>query len=375
LLEGTGNMTIADNLFEGNSAVSTGGWGEGGGMCLTDQDLTTYGRKLIDHNQFINNTASCGNSNDGGGLFLFRTLATVSRNLFMGNTVTAGGRGSSNTPGGGGGISVFRSSFRIENNIFYKNKTAVDAGGMVVSYPPQIGTEQVIINNTFTGNVADGVGGAMRVFNAPGIILMNTVCWKDSGGKGGNEIAEDGGFAAVANCDIRGGWSSGTSILSIDPMFTDTTRFGLSPSSKCIGHGADSLQVGGVWYRAPMVDFFGNPRGRPTGTRVDIGAVEENLVDVPGTSTSVPTEYALEQNYPNPFNPSTVVSFQLPVAGKVKLVVYNLLGQQVALLMDEKKDPGRYDVRWNAAGMPSGVYFYRLEAAEFKEVKKMVLVK
>jgi hypothetical protein len=374
LLQGTANMTIADNIFDGNSAVSSGGWGEGGGMCVTDQNQGAYGRKLIDHNQFINNLASCGNTNDGGGLFLYKTFATVSRNMFVGNMVTAGGRGSDNTPGGGGGISAFRSSFSIENNIFRKNKTAVDAGGLVVSYAPQRGTEQVIINNTFTGNVADGVGGAMRVFQASGTVLMNTICWRDSGAKGGNEIAEDGGFAAVANCDIRGGWPSGTAIIDADPMFMDST-YKLSPSSPCIGKGRDSLQVGSAWYRAPKADYFGNPRPMPVNTKTDIGATEQLITDVQQVAASIPATFSLDQNYPNPFNPATVVRYQLPVASDVELKVFDLLGRELVVLVNERKNPGGYEVRWDASGFPSGMYIYRITAGDYKSARKMVLVK
>jgi hypothetical protein len=374
-VEGTSDMIIADNLFDGNSAMSATGWAIGGGMCVDDQDQATCGRKLIDHNRFINNTVACNAENHGGGLSLWKTVAAVSRNTFTGNSVAGLGKGDDNGPGGGAGFSAYRSSFWIENNLFLKNRSAVDAAGMLISFPPWFGAQQVIINNTLAVNQADGVGGAIRLYLAPSTVLLNTVCWKDSGRYGGNEIAEDGGFAAVANCDIRGGWASGAAILNIDPLFADSTTLVLSPSSKCIGRGADSLQIGGVWYKAPLLDIYGNPRGRPVGTHVDIGAVEELTVDVPAAKGSLPTTFVLEQNYPNPFNPSTMVSVQLPVAGQARLEVYNLLGQRVAVLMDEKKDPGSYLIRWNAAGFPSGIYFYRLEAGEFRDVKKMVLLK
>jgi endo-1,4-beta-xylanase len=88
-----------------------------------------------------------------------------------------------------------------------------------------------------------------------------------------------------------------------------------------------------------------------------------------------PVSYSLDQNYPNPFNPTTVISCQLPVASHVRLVVYDLLGREVKVLLDEFKAPGSYTATWDAHGMSSGVYYYRLTAGSYSETKKMMLVK
>jgi hypothetical protein len=90
---------------------------------------------------------------------------------------------------------------------------------------------------------------------------------------------------------------------------------------------------------------------------------------------SLPRAFALEQNYPNPFNPTTAVRYQLPVAGWVRLIVYDVLGREVLVLMDERKEPGTYTATWDATGMASGVYIYRLRAGEYSESRKMVLAK
>jgi hypothetical protein len=89
----------------------------------------------------------------------------------------------------------------------------------------------------------------------------------------------------------------------------------------------------------------------------------------------LPTEYALEQNYPNPFNPATAISFALPSAGKVKLVVYNVLGQEVETLVDQHMDAGNHTVTWQANDYSSGVYFYRLNAERYTQTLKMMLLK
>ncbi len=88
-----------------------------------------------------------------------------------------------------------------------------------------------------------------------------------------------------------------------------------------------------------------------------------------------PTEFALDQNYPNPFNPSTVISYQLPTSSDVKLVVYDMLGRELSTLVNTRQTAGRYQATFNAAGLSSGIYFYRLQAGTFTETRKMMLVK
>jgi len=88
----------------------------------------------------------------------------------------------------------------------------------------------------------------------------------------------------------------------------------------------------------------------------------------------LPQTFALSQNYPNPFNPTTVIRYDIPTATRVRLVVFDLLGREMALLVEESKNPGSYTVRFDARGFASGVYLYRLEAGSFSLVRKMVLL-
>ena len=92
-------------------------------------------------------------------------------------------------------------------------------------------------------------------------------------------------------------------------------------------------------------------------------------------SPTAPKTFLLEQNYPNPFNPSTTIRYQLPVASEVKLEVYDVLGKKIATLVNERQSAGAYQVVWNASGLSSGTYFYRLQAGTFVETKKMIMVK
>jgi photosystem II stability/assembly factor-like uncharacterized protein len=101
-----------------------------------------------------------------------------------------------------------------------------------------------------------------------------------------------------------------------------------------------------------------------------------------GTSTSVsengelnPGAFQLSQNYPNPFNPNTFIGYQLPVSGNVTLKVYNLLGEDVAILVNEYKPAGSYEFEFDASALSSGIYYYRLITESFTETKKMILLR
>ncbi|HZW38488.1 MAG TPA: T9SS type A sorting domain-containing protein [Ignavibacteriaceae bacterium] len=89
----------------------------------------------------------------------------------------------------------------------------------------------------------------------------------------------------------------------------------------------------------------------------------------------LPSHYSLTQNYPNPFNPSTTIKYSIPRAEKVRVTVYNILGKQVADLVNEYKEAGSYQINFNADNLSSGTYFYKIQAGSFTETKKMLLLK
>jgi hypothetical protein len=113
-----------------------------------------------------------------------------------------------------------------------------------------------------------------------------------------------------------------------------------------------------------------------TGVIHDTLTIANQLTGVEGQlNLQIPHEFRLEQNFPNPFNPKTVVSCQWPVACRVRLVVYDLLGREVKVLLDEQKAPGRYQVEFDGTKFSSGVYIYRLIAGNYVEARRMLLVK
>ena len=91
--------------------------------------------------------------------------------------------------------------------------------------------------------------------------------------------------------------------------------------------------------------------------------------------TELPRDFSLTQNYPNPFNPSTVISYQIPVNSYVSLKVFDLVGNEVAVLVNEMQNSGTYSVTFDAGKLSSGVYFYELRAGSYRAVKKLLLTK
>jgi len=85
--------------------------------------------------------------------------------------------------------------------------------------------------------------------------------------------------------------------------------------------------------------------------------------------------YELYQNYPNPFNPTTAIKFYLPQSGQVTLKMFNILGEEVATLVSDRLSAGSYSYKWDASNLASGVYLYRLQAGDYVETRKMVLMR
>lgn len=117
-------------------------------------------------------------------------------------------------------------------------------------------------------------------------------------------------------------------------------------------------------------------RGQSPGDApLNLHSFNAGLVNITGNELNSPKEYKLRQNYPNPFNPVTNLNFELPKSSGVKLVIYNALGEEIVVLVNEYLEIGRYSIEWNASDYPSGVYFYKLISNKFTGVKKMILIK
>ena len=134
----------------------------------------------------------------------------------------------------------------------------------------------------------------------------------------------------------------------------------------------DNLDHGQSVFIAPNVGWIGgfpNQQGNMSKWIGTVLPVQEEK------NSSQPENFNLMQNYPNPFNPSTIIQFQVPNSSFVNLKVYDILGREVATLLNEEKTVGSYEINFNAVGLSSGIYFYKLQAGSFVETKKMIFIK
>lgn len=139
-----------------------------------------------------------------------------------------------------------------------------------------------------------------------------------------------------------GGWSS-------DGTFNNQMVFGQTS----YGKAEDSVFFGGGGF---------------------LGGGDDWLVSIED-ETIKPSKFELSQNYPNPFNPQTTIEYSLAEPGRVRLEVFNILGQRLAVLVDEFQEAGYHKYLWNAADIPSGVYFYRIGSGDYEMTRKMLLLK
>ncbi len=120
-------------------------------------------------------------------------------------------------------------------------------------------------------------------------------------------------------------------------------------------------------------DFYGSSKLYYRLKQIDNNGSYEysNTVEV----SVLPSSFSLFQNYPNPFNPSTKIKYSLPNASHVKLVVYDILGNQIKVLVDKNQEPGFYETKFDGADLSSGVYIYQVRADQFVATRKMILTK
>ncbi len=135
--------------------------------------------------------------------------------------------------------------------------------------------------------------------------------------------------------------------------------FGTTTEPKAYSFIDSKLDAGTYSYRLKQIDFDGS----------------FEYSDVVEVEVSIPAVYSLDQNYPNPFNPSTTIKYSIAEDGFVKLAVYNMLGEEVATIVNTTQKAGKYEVNFNASQLSSGVYVYRIEASNFTSVKKLMLLK
>ncbi|MGA2625031.1 MAG: T9SS type A sorting domain-containing protein [Bacteroidota bacterium] len=225
-----------------------------------------------------------------------------------------------------------------------------------VTNPPKTRAASGMIGSSSDWTMSGGTGLPIELASLTASAVVNNVSLKWSTVSETNTMgfyverssSKTGPFTAVSSL-IAG---AGTSLEQHNYSYTD-----------------NSVSSGTYYYRLHEVDKNG------AGSYSSVITVTVSGVSGVGDKRPLPTEFALQQNYPNPFNPMTVVSYQLPVGSYVTLKVYNMLGQEVATLVNGMQEAGYKSVELDASNMPSGLYIYRLTAGTYTSVRKMVLIK
>jgi hypothetical protein len=274
------------------------------------------------------------------------------------------------------------------------NGIAVDAYGQTTN----LYYNTIYINNTnITSNPVYGIrvyDDSLQTANLKNNIIVNTVNYDSAYAiyrgvmatnatinSNYNDLYVSGANANIGNyggtkCKTLANWQTTSGKDANSKNVNPANPFGASGQLKSV----TDLH----WFSAPSASFVGTPiAGYTTDIDGDTRSATNPTMgaDEPGPATgvadqaAVPRAFTLEQNYPNPFNPSTTIRFSVPQTGWVSLKILNVLGQHVATLFEGEKAPGTYNMTWDAAHAPSGVYFYRLNVGGASETKRMQLVK
>ena len=353
---------IIGNLLQNNSADDFGsGTSLGGGIyCINSSSI-------IFRNRITENVAEWG-----GGLYLQSSYCLVKDNIFYDNDASGLEELSD---AGGGGIFINNSFSIFTNNVLHQNGAYAGLGSAFGGGIYSFISNAMFINNLLFHNTSDSwphdALEEIRSFNSV-LAFYNTIIWPDENANG---IIYTGSPPIVTYCDIKDGWA-GEGNIDVDPLFRNPDEYdfhlmaiecGDSVDSPCIDAGhPDSLdayldcQWGLGAERSDMGAYGGN-----AGPQTDIR--ERELI--------IPRHFMLMQNYPNPFNPATTITFSLPKQQLVTLMIYNLLGREVQMLINEQRQTGMHTVTFDASHLSSGIYFYRLQAGDYTETKKMILLK
>lgn len=238
------------------------------------------------------------------------------------------------------------------------------------------------LNNVTMSENSAAVGGGIYTYWYNSATLLNMIMWNNTP----EEIAGwVGNTVTISFSDIRGGESGivGTGVVWLegnvdeDPLFTGNGEdpYALSDGSPCIDTGIPDT----TGLHLPSWDIIGNVRvwdGNDDGiVRIDMGAYEYGSVGVGIVSPKIFSRQSTVICYPNPLNDHTTIDYELAEFGKVTLTIYNNLGQEIDMLVDEQQNQGNHHVIWNAEGLPSGIYFYRLSIGKQSYTGKMTVVR
>jgi hypothetical protein len=364
------HVIVRNNLIQNNTV---NGWWGGSTICTGG-----YGDIHIEGNRITNNSNTMSNL-CGGALVICggNPDYPYKKTEVIGNIIRGNSAQSQSGPwkAYASGIYVENSSPYIANNIIAYNHGGSGGGVWLGTWGGLVhDTRPVLVNNTIVNNISNYGGGVYVTQEGDSAhpVFINNIIWDNIS----QEQADSGQIyisdarITMRYCNVQGGYK-GEGNIDVDPLFADSL-FTLSDSSRCIGAGIHSIQIGEDWYTCPERCFSGHPRPSPQGTRPDLGAQEHVLgapTAIPKVREQQPETFTLHQNYPNPFNPVTTIRYTVPACAEthhhaslrhIELTITNVLGEQITTLFSGVRPAGTYTVQWNAAGLPSGVYFCRL---------------
>jgi len=395
-IEILGNARIVNNTISTNEIYSSSNWAPGAGIYFGSDSTLVNRRKIeITGNKIIYNSAQSDASLGAwGGVHGVGSRAVIKDNHIEYNTVKSAGTcygagldlvrlGSGSWVSGnvirynqvlegncyGGGLRCADGNYPVSNNIIAYN-TAMDGAGVLIYLTARID----FMNNTVYGNTASRLGGGLYIEDAV-CEIKNSIIRENLSNSSIQIYAAPTGTLNCSYSNIARGWV-GTGNIDIVPDFVDMEDFHLQPNSPSVDQGdpdqafndrEDASHPG--YAMLPAQGSIRNDMGAYGGQASLLTAVK------PLNHPTLPSSVELRQNYPNPFNPSTSIEFILPRSEFVTVKVYNILGKEVETLVSKKLDSGNHTYRFDGKNLASGIYYYQLVAGEYREVKKMILIK
>jgi hypothetical protein len=353
---------FSDNEVTGNKVLSPPSSisGGGAGLCLFNINEGF----VVRNNTFKENSSPF----QGGGIGIETELANpfpvlVENNYFLDNSAS-----------NGGGFTTINNPSILQNNIFSGNTAGSNGGAVYIWNDDTLPASHLVkmINNTFYNNNADSNASAIYAHNSNPIVF-NSIFWQDPA-IAGSEIAVDNGFAEIAFSDLDTNKITGTKIIGAgvineDPLFNDVDLLTTEHWSPCVDNGTMDYTCNcGDTYNCPEFDIAGITR--PVGNGYDMGAYE---LKAWGQGIVRITDYGLRStNNPNPFIESTTFLYTLKKQSLVTIRIFNSFGQLVSEPHNNTQSPGEHQVQWNAGNLPTGMYYYRIQAGNQMESGKMV---
>jgi len=373
------NNTVLENvIIENSHALNGGGLAlfrvDGpvlNNVTIKDNTATTKGGGIVSYKSTMTIKESIVSNNSSfhrGGIYAWGDATPewggVGGNLVIEDCIVTGNVVTGNH---GGGIAIYGvDEVIIKRTAVVDNHANNGIGGILVEF-----SDVTLENITVSGN-SSTYGGSIGVGEGGNVNLTNSILWGNTDGTeevDGEVLLElDGSLTSYYN-DIEGGYG-GFANIDADPLFTnpDSGDFTLQQGSPCIDAGTADLDWDGI---EDITDYFGSAP--------DMGAYEY-FIALGVDNDGLPTSYMIHQNYPNPFNPVTTLRYDLPEDALVNIAIYDMMGRQIRTLISTQHSAGYKSVQWNAtndAGSPvsAGLYFYMIQAGDFKQTKKMMLVK